>query len=289
LATLHQQNDRLFTRQAMRSDHMFAQNSRGSTLIATNTNPWIAYPSPEEEVKLRLFCFPYAGGGASVYRLWKDELSSILQICPIQLPGRENRLKEPCFTRLEPLLQDLAQALLPYLDVPYAFFGHSLGALISFEVARTLIQNNEPGPIHMFISARHAPQVPDPYPPLHHLSEVELIEKLREMGGTSAEVLQNEELMKLVLPIIRADFAINETYAYTPGPLLDCPISAYGGMRDSLVSRDNLAAWRDQTHNIFTLRVFPGDHFFLQSARQLLLGAIVHDLAQSLRRIDQAL
>jgi medium-chain acyl-[acyl-carrier-protein] hydrolase len=247
-------------------------------------NSWVTCSRPRTQARLRLFCFPYAGGGASIFRAWPDDLPG-MQVCPVQLPGRENRLREPCFIRLEPLVQALVQALPPYLDMPYAFFGHSLGALIGFELARALVRENRSGPVHLFVSGHSAPQVQSLEPPIHQLPEPDFIKELRCLNGTPGEVLQHAELMALLLPVLRADFAINETYVYTPGTLLDCPISAFGGLQDNLASRDDLAAWRDQTRSTFTLRMFPGDHFFLHSARPLLLRAIVHDLAQSLSRI----
>lgn len=256
-------------------------------MIATNINSWVTCPKPKAQARLRLFCFPYAGGGASIFRTWPDDLPPSIQICSIQLPGRESRLREPCFTRLEPLVQALVQALSPYLDVPYAFFGHSLGALIGFELARALVRENRPSPVHLFVSGHSAPQVQSLDPPIHQLPEPDFIKELRHLNGTPGEVLQNAELMALLLPVLRADFAINETYVYIPGTLLDCPISAFGGLQDSLVSRDGLAAWCDQTYSTFALRMFPGDHFFLHSARPPLLRAIVHDLAQSLSRIHK--
>ena len=108
-------------------------------MIATNTNSWVTCPKPRAQARLRLFCFPYAGGGTSIFRTWLDDLPPSIQICSVQLPGRESRLREPCFTRLEPLVQALVQAFPPYLDMPYAFFGHSLGALIGFELAREIV------------------------------------------------------------------------------------------------------------------------------------------------------
>ncbi len=147
----------------------------------------------------------------------------------MQLPGRESRLRDPCFTGLEPLVQ----ALPPYLDMPYAFFGHSLGALIGFELARALVRESRPGPVHLFVSDHSAPQIQNPDPPIHQLPEPDFIKKLRHLNGTPGEVLQHAELMALLLPVLRADFAINETYVYIPGSLLDCPISAFGGLQDS--------------------------------------------------------
>lgn len=248
-------------------------------------NSWVTCPRPNPRAYLRLFCFPYAGGAASAFCTWSDDLPRGVEVCPIQLPGRESRLGEPPFTRLAPLVQALAPAIRPYLDKPFAFFGHSMGATISFELARQLRQQDDPGPVHLFVSGSRAPQIPDPDPPIHHLPEAEFVEELRRFNGTPELVLQNAELMQLFLPLLRADLALHEAYTYTADEPLDCPISAFGGLEDEEVSRDELAAWRDQTRGAFTLRIFPGDHFFLRSARALLLWAVSQDLTQVLGRV----
>lgn len=250
-------------------------------------NSWVTCPKPNPQARLRLFCFPYAGGGASIFRTWPDDLPAQIEVCPVQLPGRESRLKEPPFTRLLPLVQTLAQVLHPYLNMPLAFFGHSMGALISFELAHQLRRQYSLDPVHLFVSGRGAPQIPDLEPPIHHLPEAAFVEELRRLNGTPESVLQNAELMRLVLPILRADFAICETYVHSTQEPLDCPISAFGGLQDSEVSYDSLAAWRDQTNSSFTLKMFPGNHFFLHSARSLILSAVSQDLTRLLDRITR--
>ena len=236
---------------------------------------------------MHLFCFPYAGGAASTFCTWADGLPREVEVCPIQLPGRENRLREPPFTQLGPLVHALAQAMRPYLGKPFVFFGHSMGAAISFELARQLRRQGDPGPLYLFVSGSHAPQVPDPNPPIHHLPEAEFMEELRRLNGTPETVLRNAELMQLLLPLLRADLALHETYVYVPDDPLDCPISAFGGLKDQQVCRDDLAAWRDQTYGAFTLHMLPGDHFFLRSARGFLLRAISQELVSILDHIAE--
>ena len=238
---------------------------------------------PNPKARLRLFCFPYAGSGASNFYPWTKGLPAEIQVCPVQLPGRENRLTVPPFTRLFPLVKDLAQALLPYLDVPFAFFGHSMGALVSFELARELRRHHEFGLAHLFVSACRAPQIPDPAQPLHQLSESSFVKEIcRRYNGIPAAVLQSEELMKLFLPVLKADMEIIETYVYTDEEPLDCAISAFGGLWDHETSRDDLAAWRVLTRSTFDLRMLQGDHFFLQSNRVVILQAVCRDLMQHL-------
>lgn len=246
--------------------------------------PWIIYSKPNPKAYLRLFCFPYAGAGASIFRTWPAQLPPDIEVCSVQLPGQESRLKEPLFTDLVPLIHALTPALLPHLDLPFVFFGHSVGALISFEVARQLRRLQHSNPLHLFISGRCAPQLPALDPPIHQLPNAEFLEELRRYNGTPGNVLQNVELMNFFLPILRAALAINETYVYAPEAPLDCSFSVFGGLQDGKVSRDSLAAWRDQTYGTFTLRMFPGDHFFLRSQQGTLLQAISDDLLQIIPR-----
>ncbi len=251
-------------------------------MITPKVNSGILLLKPVTRPRLRLFCFPYAGGSATVYRSWSADLPADIEVYSLQIPRREGRPWEPLFNRLEPLIQVLAQMLRPYLNGPYAFFGHSVGALISYELVRTLVRQHNPAPVHLFVSGRSAPQIQSACRLLHQLSDAELMQEIQRLNGTPGEVLNNAEVMALFLPALRADIAINETYVYTPGRPLACPISAFGGMQDSMVSRESLTAWRDQTCGLFSLRMFPGDHFFLHSRQGALLHALSGDLAQSL-------
>lgn len=248
--------------------------------ITPASNPWITCPKPNPQASLRLFCFPYAGGGAQSFRVWPDRLPPTVEVCPIELPGRGSRWMETSFIKLLPLVQAIAPALLPHLDKPFAFFGHSMGSLISFELVRLLRRDHGLSPAHLFISGCRAPQVPDSNPPIHTLPEPAFLEKLRRFNGTPEAVLENAELMKFLLPTLRADFAIIETYVYTPGSSLDCPITVFGGLQDYQVSCDRLEAWREQTSTVFSLQMLPGGHFFLRSAQSLLLQFLDRELHQ---------
>ncbi|BAZ21951.1 thioesterase [Kalymmatonema gypsitolerans NIES-4073] len=247
-----------------------------TTTIAVN--PWIKYPHPNPQARLRLFCLPYAGAGASIFNAWPNNLPPDVEVCPIQLPGRESRLKEAPFTQILLLAQTLVSVLRPHLNIPFAFFGHSMGSLLSFEVTRQLRRQNAPIPVHLFVASRRAPQVLASTPPMHLLPEPAFIEKVRLVNGTSEAILQNPKWMQLFLPILRADLELCETYTYTPEAPLNCPISAFGGYQDGVVSQDEIAAWSVQTCSSFTLRMFSGNHFFLHSARVPLLQAISQDL-----------
>lgn len=250
-----------------------------TTTLPTSSQRWILRPRPAPHARLRLFCFPYAGGGASIYRPWPAALPADVEVLAVQLPGRESRLKDAPFTRLEAMIDALVEALGPLLAPPFVFFGHSMGALISYELARRLRAYGRPGPARLIVSGRGAPQIPDPEPPIHQLPEPVFIARLRKLNGTPEEVFSNPDLFDLVMPLLRADFAVNETYVYTPGPPLDCPISAYGGDRDDKVPQGDLEAWQVQTSRGFKLGMFQGDHFFLRGAQAALLQSVADDLA----------
>lgn len=249
-------------------------------------SPWFAYVKPRPQAQLRLFCFPYAGGSALIYRKWVDALPSFVEVYPVQLPGRGNRLYEPAFNKLDVLVETVAQGMGPYLDKPFALFGHSMGATISFELARLLRREGRAMPMQLFISGRRAPQIPDREPPIYNLPEAELFEELHRLGGTPREVLEHPELMQVMLPLLRADLTIAETYVCTPEPPLDCPISVYGGLHDEDVTREDLEGWAEHTTGSFALRMLEGDHFFLNTSQPLLLRTLSQELYWLSRNIN---
>lgn len=252
------------------------------TVISSVTSPerWLAYREVNPQARLRMFCFPYAGGGASIYRGWSSSLPGAVEICPVQLPGREGRLRDKPFERCDELITAVADALDPLFNLPFVFFGHSMGALIGYELSLELRRRGRPLPLHLFVSGRRAPQVPSDEDPIHDLPEAEFLEQLRDLNGTPEEVLRHEELMRLLIPVLRADFAVNETYAYVGGEPFDFGISAFGGLSDQEVPREELDAWRQQTRGKFRIRMLPGDHFFLHGAKDLILESVARDLSE---------
>lgn len=245
--------------------------------------PWILCPYPNVSADSRLFCFPYAGSGASVYRAWQGGLPANVELLPIQLPGRENRMVEKPLDCLSRLCDTVVDVLGPYFEPPFAFFGHSLGALIAFELTRELRHRGLPLPTALFVSGREAPRVLDLDPPLHPLPEDAFIRELcQRYGGIPQEVLEEPELLKLLIPALRADLTMNETYGYVEKEPLACPIYAYGGLQDARVSRADLDAWQRETRDTFIVRMFPGGHFFIQSARDRVLQELSEDLQQVL-------
>lgn len=231
---------------------------------------------------MRLFCFPYAGGSSLLFGKWKNILPKQIEVCPVELPGRFSQMQIPPFTCMEPLVSAIATSILPSLDKPFAFFGHSMGGLVSFELARLLRAKYNIQPAYLFISGRHAPQIPSPASPIHDLPEPEFIAQLRRLNGTPQAVLENAELMQILIPILRADFAVLENYTYIDEPPSDCAITLFGGLEDKEVSYNQLEAWRDMTTSSFHLQMFRGDHFFLHSAQHLLLQSIAQKLEVSL-------
>ncbi len=232
----------------------------------------------QRDATVRLICFPYAGGGASVYRRWCPAACSDVQLCAAQLPGREERLGEPAISRLSDLVPRLVEAVAPYCDGVYAFFGHSMGALIAFELTRALRRAGAPLPAHLFISGRAAPHLPPRRRPLHALPEAEFLIELQRLQGTPRAVLDCPELIKLMIPTLRADFAVCETYQYTGEDPLDVPISAFGGVQDPEANEAELRAWGQHTLSFTQLRMFAGDHFFLHTSGAGLVQAMRSDV-----------
>jgi medium-chain acyl-[acyl-carrier-protein] hydrolase len=252
------------------------------------TERWLAYVRPNPRATLRLFCFNYAGGAAAFYRDWGEALGERVEVNPVELPGHGTRLGEPPFEQLEPLVDALAAALSPLLpERPFAFFGHSMGALLSFELARSLRRGAEPQPVRLLVSAHRGPQLPDRDEPAYLLDDEELMAKLRSLGGTPAAALDEPELMRLLLPMVRADFRVCDTYVYRPEPPLACPISAFGGLHDPVVNQAELEGWREQTTAAFRLRMLPGGHFYPSERPGHLLALLRGELAQALDRSVQ--
>lgn len=251
-----------------------------TTVTPSTSNTYFLRQRPVSQPRLRLFCFPYAGGNAFIYRSWGDQLPSHVELYSIQFPGRGSQLRQPAFTRLSAMLDFLYQGIVPLLDKPFAFFGHSMGALICFELARHLGVQQSLEPLGLFLSGRGAPTIKSDEPITFDLPEDEFISELRRLNGTPREVLEHPELLQLMLPILRADFELCQTYSFTSTARLNCPIFVYGGLQDEEVPRENLEAWRDQTTSALTVRMFPGDHFFLHASQSLLLRSLSSDLYQ---------
>jgi medium-chain acyl-[acyl-carrier-protein] hydrolase len=240
---------------------------------------WIFRPKPNPAARLRLICVPYAGRGASVYREWPELMGPGVEVCALQLPGRESRLRERPFTRISDALRDAAHALEDFLDIPIALFGHSMGGLFCFELARILRSQHGITPVHLFVSARRAPQLPDLRPPLRHLPDERFVNEIcRRYNGIPRAVLHDEELMSLLLPMLRADVELLETYVYQPGLPLACRITALAGREDTETCYEEIAAWEEHTTIGFQTRTIAGDHFFVHSARDQVVETVLQHL-----------
>jgi medium-chain acyl-[acyl-carrier-protein] hydrolase len=251
----------------------------------TQHNKWFVCPRTKPEADSRIFCFPYAGGGPSVFTKWSAELPDNLEAQIAHFPGRGSRHNETPIKSLVLLIEELAQAIQPLLDKPFVFFGHSLGGLVAFELARRIRQRGLSQPKIIFISACGAPQLLDAHLPIHTLPESKFLHSLKELNGIPQEVLQNQEMLKLYLPTLRADFEMIETYQYTPGEPLELPVCVFGGLDDERVSRERLESWRTLTNAKFTSRYFPGNHFFINTVRKAIIESISDEIS-SLPRND---
>ncbi len=247
--------------------------------MGDTTAPWFVCLRPAPQARLRLFCFPYAGGGAPLFRNWPDGLPGV-EVWAAQLPGRGSRFREKALTAMPPLVQALAAHFAPDEDArPYAFFGHSMGGRLAFELTRALRRQGRMLPARLFVSACPAPQLAPERPPIHSLPQAAFLAELARRNGIPQELLAEQELLDLLLPMVRADFMAYETAVYESEPPLPrtCPIHAFGGVDDPLVSREALAAWQEQTAGTFQLSFFAGDHFFLRTAERELLGVVGRD------------
>jgi surfactin synthase thioesterase subunit len=247
--------------------------------MTVKTTPWIFGGRISPHARCRLFCLPHSGSGASQFVSWQKFLPPVLDICPIQLPGRENRLRETPLTQIHRIAEILGAELKPYLDRPYILYGYSTGALIAFELARELRRQKIVPAVALYALARPAPHLAQTRYPLHQLpDEMFLLELTRRYNGMSPVILQDRELMDLLLPSLRADVTALETYTHRAETPLDSPIRAFGGSFDSTTTEDELRAWRMHTKSSFNLKMFPGDHFFIRSNQQPIFQAITAEI-----------
>lgn len=240
-------------------------------------NPWFPFGTAPD-AGIRLLCLPHAGAGAAVYRSWGASLPSGIAVCPVQPPGREKRHREPPLTSAHELASLLAGQVIACVPPPYALFGHSTGALTSFQLARRIRELGGPAAVHLFVSGRPAPQIALKRTALGGLTVTDLAAVLRELGGTPEAVLRDEDMLRRIHPVLVADFTVNEDYDYQPQPPLAIPLTVFTATRDPGTSSAQAAAWAEQTSAAFRLRPVEGDHFAVferaSEVQQEIAGAL---------------
>ncbi|HEV2888657.1 MAG TPA: alpha/beta fold hydrolase [Jatrophihabitans sp.] len=242
-------------------------------------NPWFT-AGTNPAGAMRLFLFPYAGGNPSAFLPWQALLGPRLELRVAVLPGRGVRLFDPPMADMDELVARLTRAVAGLADRPFVFFGHSLGALVAFEVARQLRRAGRPGPVSLWVSGAEGPRTRMLQRRLHDLEEAELIEALHEYNGTSREMLDDQELMQLVLPGVRADFALSERYRYRSEPPLNVPIHVLLGESDPFVEAERAAGWSQESSRPIQVHRYPGDHFFLNDHRQAIATLLADSTAR---------
>ncbi|MGR9052987.1 MAG: thioesterase II family protein [Gammaproteobacteria bacterium] len=245
----------------------------------SNDKRWLPWLGSNPSAALRLFCMPYAGGGASAYYPWKDALPPGVELCPVQLPGREERVAETCIADFAQLLDALAPIVGRHLDLPFLIYGHSMGAGIAFELSRRLLRDYDKTPLHLFVSAHRSPNDPYAYPSVRSVSEDQVLNVLMRFNGMPRAVLENRELLDLYLPILRADLLVCESYTNTDSRLLSCPITLFTGALDANIKLHETLGWALQTTGGFNHHILDGDHFFLKSHKKELLDIVFSYLA----------
>lgn len=251
--------------------------------MSAATNPWLTRMKAVPAPRARVLCFPFAGGTSAVYRAWQDRFSADVEVCAVNFPGRGSRFTEPPIRRMDAMLDGLCSGLTPFLDRPFAVFGHSLGAVIAFEWCRLLPGRGLRSPLRLFASGARGPQLPDPYSPIHHLPPDEFVHQMQvRYAGIPAEILAEPDLLALLLPPLQADLELFETYAFRQGPALDFPVTVFGGRQDHRLDDRQYQAWRQVTTRPVDFAMFDGGHFFVQESAAEVASAVARTLARDL-------
>lgn len=246
------------------------------------TDKWFLRPNPNPQARLRLFCCHPAGRGASTFVPWASLLPKEIELCCVQLPGRESRMREAPFNRLAPMLDSLEESIFPLLDRPFALFGASMGALVAFELALRLRQTYSILPVNLFLASRRAPQTPERLPLIAHLPDEPFLYEVQTRYNSIPEIIRSDkDLMEMFIPLLRADFSLIETYQYLPAVPLDCPLTALHGAADPIVLADEMAAWKDHTARSFQQITYQGGHFFFNEQPARVVEAMLTEIKRS--------
>jgi trans-AT polyketide synthase, acyltransferase and oxidoreductase domains len=242
------------------------------------SSQWLVRLRPRPDARVRLICFTSAGAGASSYGRWPEHLSADVDAWAVQLPGRETRRREQALTDLIAIADEVAARLVGLVDLPLALFGHSMGALVAFEVARRL-QAQDRRVLGLFVSGRAAPHLRHGPEGVDTLPDMEFLDAMdHAYGGVPALLREDDEFRELYLPPLRADATAVWRYRHVEGPLLECPIRVFGGVDDGSATHASLAAWDAYTGSDTTVTMFPGDHFYVNTARPELTRLISTEL-----------
>ena len=253
---------------------------------AKAASKWLFVAHVPLRVHFRLICFPPAGLGAVAFRNWSNELPGGVELCAVQLPGRTLRLTEPAITSIPQLAEAITDAIAQLPERPFAFFGHSMGAVLASEVARSLTARSLPLPSHLIVSGRRPPHLPDPRVPIGDLPDDAFVAEInRRYGGIPSEILANPDVLALLLPGLRADIIALETFRPGSRPPFPIPISAFGGDSDPMTPIAHLEEWKSETQGAFATRVFPGGHFYLDARREVVLLEIARVIAPILAKV----
>jgi medium-chain acyl-[acyl-carrier-protein] hydrolase len=240
-----------------------------------SSSGWFVRPQRRSSASLRLFCIPYAGSGSAAYRGWAEAVDPAIDVLYVQAPGRENRLREKPLRSVEALTDLLTEAVIPEIDRPFALYGHSLGGILAFELARAIRQRTGFEPVHLFVSASRAPHLAYDFEPMTQLPDMAFLEELNNRYESIPLALLNDpEIRELLLPCLRADLTMLENYTYRGGAPLACGITSFGGWGDRTVRREALEGWGQHTLKEFRVQMLPGSHLFLQGAKKELIAAV---------------
>lgn len=247
-------------------------------------NTWFVKPKPNASADLRLICFPYAGGSATTFMSWAKLLPANVELVIIQAPGRGVRIAEQAYSNMSALVNDLINVMPALFDKPYVFFGHSLGSRVAFELMSQLYDKHKVLPLHFIASGSRSPNLKATKKPIHHLPDAQFIDELKVLNGTPQVVLDNQELMEMFLPLLRADFEVADTYYYQKKSNFDCPITVLTGVDDD-ISPDDLQAWGDLFKTNIDLHYITGDHFFIDSHKDIVVEQVNKIISNTLKRL----
>ncbi|MEE1753767.1 thioesterase II family protein [Streptomyces sp. SP18CS02] len=245
------------------------------TSTPRDTGAWIRRFHPSD-APVRLVCFPHAGGAATYYHPMSMRMSAEMEVLAVQYPGRQDRRTEPCVGDMSKLADLVVEEIRPWTDRPLAFFGHSMGAVLGYEVARRL-ERDGVRLLTFFASGRRAPSCVRAED-VHLRDDAGLITEVKKLNGTDDRLLDEPEVVEMLLPALRSDYQAVETYRYEPGPALGCPVVVLTGDRDPQVTAEEARAWREHTDGSFDLRTYPGGHFYLNAHAPSVMETVAAQL-----------